>query len=318
MRSHPLALAALFVLFASSAAPGCGSEDDPADPTSSGTGASGASSSGSGGTGGTGAAGSGGTGNTGGEPPECDVPTVRGSGPELVLDTVSATVVDLAGDPVANAEVQLCGINLCLYGETDATGQAIVVNGGGDPLDRPAFKYGEGFRFARFALPLDADSEDLGELVTVPLPDSGAEMAAGAEATSGPVTLTIAHGAAVEVDELIYDEPDEQTFRAAQMPVAQIAAGIAVPAGIELVYGVGPLETHFCPAAQVTVQNDAGWAAGADVEFWAHGVDIFEYTAPYGGWAKISDGKVSADGATISTAADQGMLVLTTFGVKLK
>jgi len=312
MRSHPLALAALFVLFASSAAlAGCGS-----DETTDGTGASGTGAAGTSSSSGTGGAGpSSGTGNTGGEPPTCDVESVEGEGPMLTPGLISATILDVGGDPVSGSEVQLCGINKCLYGETDSTGFASV-DGAGQPLDRPAFKFGDGLTHARFAVLLDESSADLGELVTAELPGSGAEMTAGGEATSGPVTLAFADDAIIEVDELIYDEPNEQTFRAVSVPAAQVVPEINMPAGIELVYGVGPLVTKFCPRAQVTVANDAGWEAGAAVEFWAHGVDVFEYAVSYGGWAKVSDGVVSEDGTTVSTT--EGFELLTTFGVKLK
>jgi len=68
----------------------------------------------------------------------------------------------------------------------------------------------------------------------------------------------------------------------------------------------------------VTVPNDPMWAAGTDVEFYIHSVDVGQDWAPYAGWAKVSDGKVSADGKTISTAAGQGLPVLEVFGIQKK
>lgn len=286
-----------------------------------GSGGSGAASS-SGGEGGAGGAGgatasSTGAGGFGGEGPECELQEYPGSGASLAVDVFTATVLDAGGSPAVGTEVQLCGINLCLFGETDANGQ-VSVNGGGQMMKQPSFKYGDGFEYARFAVPLDMSSGDLGDLITEGLPGAGVAMTGGADAASGPVTLTLEEGASVEVDVLIYDEPDEQLFRAAAVPADQVPASVGMPAGIELVFGVAPLETIFCPAAQVTVANDAGWAADADVEFWVHGVDIFQHAAPYGGWRKLGDGRVSADGMTVSTLPEQGMAVLTTFGVKLK
>ena len=59
------------------------------------------------------------------------------------------------------------------------------------------------------------------------------------------------------------------------------------------------------------------WAAGAAVEFYIHGLDVGQEWAPYAGWAKVSDGKVSDDGTEVVTADGQGIPVLSTFGVRL-
>ena len=62
--------------------------------------------------------------------------------------------------------------------------------------------------------------------------------------------------------------------------------------------------------------NTAGWPAGTEVELFVHGVSIAREYAPYGGWAKVSDGKVSPDGAAISTDPGGGLPVLSVFGVR--
>lgn len=64
--------------------------------------------------------------------------------------------------------------------------------------------------------------------------------------------------------------------------------------------------------------NSAKWPAGTDVEFVIHGVDVGQEWAAYGKWQKVSDGKVSADGATVSTVDGGGLPVLTAFGVRKK
>jgi hypothetical protein len=66
------------------------------------------------------------------------------------------------------------------------------------------------------------------------------------------------------------------------------------------------------------VPNTAGWPAGTEVEFWLHGVYPGEDWAPYGGWAKVSDGVVSGDGQSVETADGQGVPTLSVFGIKLK
>jgi hypothetical protein len=76
---------------------------------------------------------------------------------------------------------------------------------------------------------------------------------------------------------------------------------IAQGPGFEIVYAATPNGTEFCPPAKVSIPNDNGWDAGTEVEVWLHGVDIEEEWAPYGGWALVSDARVTEDGTQIDT-----------------
>jgi hypothetical protein len=244
----------------------------------------------------------------------CTAPGLHSPGNTLDVGDVHALVHDLSGAPIANGTAQVCGFNLCLTAMTGADG-SVDVSGGGKSLDNPAFKFGDGYQYGKFAIPLKmAGAVDLGAIQTTAMPMTGVALTAGTKPSSGGVTLEIAAGAVVTIDELNQDTPDKQMFRAAPIPVAQVPAPMTT--SIDLVFATGPLETTFCPAASVEVPNSLGWAAGAAVEFWVHGLDISESWAPYGGWAKVSDGAVSADGTTIRTAAGQGLPVLSTFGIR--
>lgn len=94
--------------------------------------------------------------------------------------------------------------------------------------------------------------------------------------------------------------------------------------GFGLLYGLAPAETTICPPAAVTVAlphattspNDLGWMAGTAVEFWEMTTDTGQTWAPYAGWAKISDGTVSADGTSVSTKPGQGFPFLETFAIR--
>lgn len=230
---------------------------------------------------------------------------------------VNATVLDPMGAPVPMLLAQVCGLNLCINGTTGANGHVIVnVN---TSLTQPAFKYGEGYTFARFAQPLPTQAPIVIPVaVTVALPAVGVDFVPGKDAISGGVTLSIPAGGVVEVDTLTYDMPDKQLFRAAEIPIAKAPAAVDPALNLEMLFGVGPVETTFCPSAGVTVPNTPSWPAGTAVEFYVHGVDVSEDFAPYGGWAKASDGAVSADGKTVSSAAGGGLPVLTAFGVRKK
>jgi hypothetical protein len=58
------------------------------------------------------------------------------------------------------------------------------------------------------------------------------------------------------------------------------------------------------------------WAAGTAVEFFVSGIDVGQQWAKWASWAKVSDGQVSSDGATISTTAGQGLPVLANLAVR--
>ena len=66
----------------------------------------------------------------------------------------------------------------------------------------------------------------------------------------------------------------------------------------------------------LSVPNTTGWAAGTEVEFWIHGVSVKEEWAPYGGWGKVSDGKVSSDGSRVETNEGDGIPILSVIGIR--
>lgn len=284
------------------------------------------------GTGGTGTTGStsstSGTTGTGGELPVCPPGQGYGGGETpTLISSLNATVQDTMGSPVANQPVFICGLDLCtLPQNTNAAGVAAVSNS--DMMKKPAFKFGDALNYVRLAIPLTMADSTLGTVVTGKLPAAGAALAAGSDATSGDVKLSIAAGAAVVVNELAYDTPDKAQFRSVQIPVdkAQMAlASAALPANepaFELLYGVAPTETTLCPAAKVTVTLPAAVKASLTpntaVEFWIMNVETGQEHAPYAGWAKASDGVVSADGNTVSTVDGGGFVYLETFAIRKK
>ncbi len=329
MKHHTRPTLPLFLPMIALIAAACSSS--PGEPTGTGGGAgqttgTGTTTTGSAGTGGastsTGAAGTGGG----------DIACKGGdysdpNAPKLLIGTVSAKILDLAGKPAPDDfSVQVCGTNLCFYAKPGSNGQFTVI-GTTSGLQKPLFKFGDARGFAKLGIPVTAANVDamgnkaFGTLITAALPADGVAFAPGKSAISGEVTVAVPSGGAVVVDETVYPELVDQQFRAVTIPVAKATEVLAAaPAGIEQLYGVGPLETVFCPAATVTVPNSDAvkWPGGTDVEFWIQGLDgASEEWAPYGAWLKISDGKVSADGKTISTTST-GLPLLSTFGIRKK
>jgi hypothetical protein len=286
---------------------------------------------------GTGGAGTTGTGDsststaatgTGGGDIACKGPDYADpAAPKLKVGTVSAKIVDLAGNPApSELSVQVCGTNLCYYSKPGSMG-LFTVAAAADALQKPVFKFGDARAFAKLGIPVTMTGMDamgntaFGTLTTAALPTTGVALEPGKTVTSAEVTITIPSGGVAVFDELTYPEVIDQQLRAVTIPVDKATAVLAnAPAGITQLYGVGPLETVFCPAATVTVPNAdvATWPAGTDVEFWILGLDgASEEWAPYGAWLKVSDGKVSADGKTITTTST-GLPLLSTFGIRKK
>jgi hypothetical protein len=236
-------------------------------------------------------------------------------GTSVQVGSVSATVVDLGGAPIANVEVQACGLNIAYSGATSASGTTTLnVNA---MLEQPMFKFGDALTYAKLAAPITMATTTFPSVVTSALPAQGTAFATG-DVVNGGVTISIPANDVVTVDMLNYMTADQQKFRAVMIPGSKETALPDVPTlGIEVLYGVAPLETTFCPPVTVTVANTQGWPAGQAVEFYLHGVDVLQEWSPYGGWAKVSDGQVSADGQTVSTTG-AGFPALETFGIRKK
>jgi hypothetical protein len=301
------ALAVLAIVHA-----GC-SEGDPSPggaaggaTTSSGTGGGAATSSASSSAG-------------GGGPATCDGEVVHGSGAEITVETVEATVLDMDGAPVAGQLAQVCGLNLCKNVTTGADGHVLVSLG--QVMKQPAFKFGDGVDYAKIGRPLSGPSTVFSQVFTPRLPplDEGAELAAGQDATSAGVTLSIPEGGVIDVDLSFLDDPLKGRFRAAAIPKEKMDPAVVDQGpGLQMFFAFAPLETKLCPAAKVTAPNTAGFPAGAEVEIFVLGLDVGEEWVPYGDWGKVSDGRVSDDGATIASSEGGGLPVLTAMGVRLK
>ena len=246
----------------------------------------------------------------------CVAPGFASSTVAIAISEVDATIDDTTHTALASVPVQIRGINLAESGATDGTGHVTVSSA--QSFQEPAFVYGDAITQVELGIPLTMAMTSLGTLVTTTFPD-GQAITPGQAAVSGGATLTTPASATVLIDTLTYETADQQEFRAAALPIADQTALLAnAPTGIELLYGISPLETAICPRAALTLPNNANWAANAAVEFFVNGLDVTEQWSPYGGWAKISDGVVSADGMTVSTATDGGLPILETIGVRLK
>jgi hypothetical protein len=253
--------------------------------------------------------------------PSCHGPGYAGSPTPQAFSHLSATVVDGSGQPISNLIAQACGTDICLNGTTAMNG-SVVIDQNVPAMNKPAFKYGDGKGYVRFALPLSGSSidVDLGKQATFAFdpPAAGAPLVPGEAAVSNGITLTVsAKTVTIQPDPIDFDTPDLKKFRAVEVPIDEMPPAVDPSFGFEMIVALTPSTTVMCPAAALSVPNSPGWKAGARVELFLHGIDVAEEWAPYGGWAKVSGGSVSDDGKTIATDPDGGLPALSVVGIRL-
>jgi len=285
---------------------GCGSSNPLPGASSGGGGGNGGGSSGS-----MSGAGTGGV-------RACDGPGYPSHSPAIEIDEVNAQLSDPSGTPVPDLAVQVCGLDICLNGSTDAQGKTRVTPR--EALLSPAFKYGDGFEFAKLAAKLsDQPTQDLGALVALPLPSyaEGAPFPTAGDVSNGDVTLSLAPGSKIAHDLLTYTDDAELVFRSVPIPIAASARALDPSFGFELAYALAPVSTTFCPPAELRLKNSLGWAPHTAVEVFVQGLEVDEEFAPYGDWTKVADASVSDDGREIDSSSG-GIPILSSLALRRK
>jgi hypothetical protein len=253
--------------------------------------------------------------------PVCEAASFPSEATPVLFERLEAQVVDSSGNPLADVLAQACGLNLCLSGRTEASGDILHTRPSTPQptlLSKAAFKYGDGIRQAQFARLLEEGSvHSLGTQTTAVFPAlaSGSPLAAGQTLSSGGVELELTTQTQIKVDVLTVKK-DEEIFLAVEFPTDAFPEALDDSLEIELLFALGPLKTHFCPPAQLRLPNRLGWPAGQVAEIFIHGTDVLEELVPFGEWRKVSDAEVSADGEWIETTEDQGLPVLAAIGVR--
>jgi len=266
---------------------GCGSSSDPASPVDT-------------------------------TPAVCEAPGYASEAESVTLQQVKAAVFLPSGDAAAQLPVQVCGLDVCL--PYTANGAGVLDVAPRTPMKRPALKYGDGFDFAELAVPLGAEpKQDLGELIALPLPafTEGSSFPKRGALTNGALTLQLADHGSFEHDILTYGDESERVFRSVAIPIAESSQALPPSFGFELAYGVAPLGTTFCPAAQLSLENSLAWAPGTAIEVFVQGLDVSEKWAPYGTWQLVAEASVSSDGKRIETTSG-GIPILSSIALRRK
>lgn len=250
--------------------------------------------------------------------PVCDVPTFTDDTPAEPFEKLDAKILDDAGDPVANVQVQACGLNICLQGKTNSQGRATITSE--DDIAKLALKYGDGLHYALVALPLTGQTVyDLGEQRTVKFPaaDPDNRFEAGETLTSSDAVLTLADDAVTHIDELSYADPSEHLF------VAKAFASDAFPQSAEdqdfvSLWALGPAKTEFCPPAALSLPNDSELDPGTAVDLQLLVTDTAGRYGRYAEWTTVATGTVTDDGERIVTDEERGIPELGLIGVRLQ
>jgi hypothetical protein len=251
-------------------------------------------------------------------PAVCDAPRYQSEGEPVTLEQVKASVRLPSGEVAADLPVQVCGLDVCLLYDTNASGVLNVAPR--EPIVLPALKYGDGFDFVELAAPLGSEPKrDLGELVAVPLPPlaEGAKFPKSGAVKSGDLTLQLAANGSFEHDILTYSDEAQRVFRSVAIPVAESTQALPESFGFELAYGVAPLGTTFCPPAKLSLKNTQDWAPGTEVELFVQGLDASEKWTPYATWLLVGEARVSSDGESIDTTSG-GIPILSSIALRRK
>jgi len=247
----------------------------------------------------------------------CAAPGYRVETAAVTVDQVRASLRVPSGEAAADLPVQVCGINLCL--PYNANQRGVLNVSPHESMLEPALKYGDGFDFAELAVPLSEATQDLGELVALPLPPlaEGATFPKSGALSSGDLTLHLAQNGSFEHDILSYGDESQRVFRSVTVPIAESTQALPESYGFELAYGLAPLGTTFCPAAELSLKNVANWAPGTEVGVYVQGLDVSEKWAPYGDWLEVAQARVSSDGSSIDTTSG-GIPILSSIALRRK
>ncbi len=235
------------------------------------------------------------------------------------ITSLKGRVVDSDGKPIVELITTACGDG-CTFGKTDPTGlTSMVVR---RYMRKAAMMLHGRSKYASYYTAIAGEGDiDKGTMVLPKMPADGVvvpEDGVATTITSGDVKLLLPAGLKVEIDKLELADPEEQKYRSLSVPLDK-APPFADPAlKIVAVYAMTPFATGLEPGVGASVQNRAGLAAGAAVEFFVHGTNLKDMNGPFAGFTKLAEGHVSADGKTIDTDPGQYIPELTWLGIRLK
>jgi hypothetical protein len=239
---------------------------------------------------------------------------------QVCVRTLKVKVVGEDGKPLVNLITTACGDG-CTFGRTNAEGISDMEVR--RYMGKAALMLHGRSKYASYYVRLQGLEGDVdkGTMILPLMPTEGVtipEDGAATTLTSGDVKLTLPAGLKVEIDKMELGEVDEQKLRAKAVATDKAPPFVEASLGMAALYAFTPFGTILTPGVGVTVPNGAKLAPGAAVEFFVQGTDLDDKYGTFGGFTKLAEGHVSADGTTIQT--DDGQLIpqLTWLGIRAK
>jgi hypothetical protein len=237
----------------------------------------------------------------------------------ISVTSVRATMVDENEAPLADVMVFICGTSACsMPAWSDSEGRVSIAYS--EPMEKPAFKYGDGIEVGRFEALLAESTEevDLGTVGTPRLPSPGVCLDAGATLESNGVRLSLAADARVDVKPIAVDYPEaDRTFRAAELPIGLVPPSLVSAEPLDAIFALAPTGAVVCPPATLELPNSPGYDPGTEVDLLVHGTDIEENWAAYAGWTRVAIGRVNESGERIEMI-DGGLPIISNVGVRAR
>ncbi len=214
-------------------------------------------------------------------------------------------VVTPAGEPLVSALVRLPGGEEAVTGRT---GRFLV------PYPRPGFQVlevdgrnaaaegGGSFGRIRFGAFVEGGAFDLGRRVVLPDLGSGASarlaqgvLSSRVELNTGTALLALDPGSRVELE----GESGDFTLSLVSMEGTDLPSPLPSVGGVPLAglsVCLDPPSARFSPSASLTLPNDLGLSAGADVP-------LYRLDPSSGRWVEAAGGRVSDDGSWIQVSS---------------
>ena len=253
----------------------------------------------------------------------------------ICIHDVTGKVTDTSGAPLGNLVVSVCG-GVCYFAKTAADGTFNAHPGSHMVPDRFAvLVHGRPDKASVYSkLPKTTAEGSIAlpkPIMTVGYDKTGPALpadGAGGTVTAGDVTIKAPSGTAFDLDvEDVANGDAGRLFRSTKW-TASTPPDFAVGGNVLALYALAPFATRTCAVTPctdtnlikvaVTVANTTGLPAGTAVEFVVMGTNLFSKPPNAGVLVVEATGTVSADGATITTDAGQGLTDLSWLGIRKK
>jgi len=261
----------------------------------------------------------------------CHTPSGQRPGRSTCILEAKGTVADLAGVPLVNTVVTLCG-SQC-YATRTGDGGVFDISPVGDFLDTENFAIhadGRPDHAVDYLRLTRGEPQVINVTMRLPtLPPSSVllppDLVPASSVTQGDLTIAIPDSTFLDLDVEDFGTTAGRTLRVASVPLSS-APPYALAANVDALYALAPSgakakwmdRSGALLKMGVALKNSAGLPALAEVELLVLGDDYFSTPPSVGLLSVVATAHVSVDGSTIQTDPGEGISELTWLGVRRK